>query len=185
MGHLLKPTQIFKSNVKVYPTFSQMQNQPKGVVKLLFNPYDQTKNRNVLSLMDFIISSKNEDISSIEPIHPRRIINSSQSSGCHVSLVNKKSNFRMAIPSSSSTPFQCFYPTSQPFQLPSSRCGCSETEKRDELMGVDIILFDDKRNRGRLNRLTTFHSNLVLHPPLEFLLIMVNLSSSSYDLNQL
>ncbi|KAH0926683.1 hypothetical protein HID58_018939, partial [Brassica napus] len=24
------------------------------------------------------------------------------------------------------------------------RCGCSETEKRDELMGVDIILFDDK-----------------------------------------
>ncbi|CAN7106054.1 unnamed protein product [Brassica rapa subsp. narinosa] len=43
----------------------------------------------------------------------------------------------MAIPSSSSTPFQCFYPTSQP-------CGCSETEKRDELMGVDIILFDDK-----------------------------------------
>ncbi|WZY88003.1 hypothetical protein YC2023_044738 [Brassica napus] len=44
--HLLKPTQIFKSNVKVYPTFSQMQNQPKGVVK-------------VLSLMDFIISSKN------------------------------------------------------------------------------------------------------------------------------
>ena len=43
MGHLLKPTQIFKSNVKVYPTFSQMQNQPKGVVKVLFNPYDQTK----------------------------------------------------------------------------------------------------------------------------------------------
>ncbi|KAH0850547.1 hypothetical protein HID58_095420 [Brassica napus] len=23
-------------------------------------------------------------------------------------------------------------------------CGCSETEKCDELMGVDIILFDDK-----------------------------------------
>ncbi|WZY73110.1 hypothetical protein YC2023_005350 [Brassica napus] len=33
MGDLLKPTQIFKSNIKVYPTFSQMQNQPKGVVK--------------------------------------------------------------------------------------------------------------------------------------------------------
>ena len=46
-GYLLKPTQIFKSNVKVYPTFSQMQNQPKEVVKVLFNLYDQTKNRNV------------------------------------------------------------------------------------------------------------------------------------------
>ena len=31
------------SNLKVYPTFSQMQNQPKGVVKILCNPYDQTK----------------------------------------------------------------------------------------------------------------------------------------------
>ena len=43
MGHLLKTTQIFKSNLKVYPTFSQMQNQPKRVVKILVNPYDQTK----------------------------------------------------------------------------------------------------------------------------------------------
>ncbi|WZZ37230.1 hypothetical protein YC2023_020631 [Brassica napus] len=55
LGHLLKPTQIFKSNVKVYPTFSQMQNQPKGVVK-------------VLSLMDFIISSKNLIVVSLKLI---------------------------------------------------------------------------------------------------------------------
>ncbi|CAN7017465.1 unnamed protein product [Brassica rapa subsp. trilocularis] len=67
----------------------------------------------------------------------------------------------MAIPSSSSTLFQCLYPTSQP-------CGCSETEKRDELMGVDIILFDDKAffftcdsvdthaSHRNVNRLDTF-----------------------------
>ena len=42
-GYLLKPTQIFKSNLKVYHNFSQMQNQLKWVVKIPFNPYDQTK----------------------------------------------------------------------------------------------------------------------------------------------
>ena len=37
---------------------------------------------------------------------------------CHVTLVKKKKpNFTMAIPSFSSTPFQCLYPTSQQFQV--------------------------------------------------------------------
>ena len=59
-GHLLKPTQIFKSNVKIYPTFSQMQNQHKRLVKVLFNPYDQTKNRNVFYVSILWKSTRNK-----------------------------------------------------------------------------------------------------------------------------
>ena len=47
LGELLKPTQKFKSNLKVYPNFSQMQNQPKEMIKVLFNHCDQPKNINV------------------------------------------------------------------------------------------------------------------------------------------
>ena len=48
MGVLPKQTQIFILTIKLNPIFNQMQNQPKEVVKVLYNPYDQTKKHKVI-----------------------------------------------------------------------------------------------------------------------------------------
>ena len=37
-----------------------MQNQPKGIVKVLFNPYDQTKNKNVFYVSILWKSTRNK-----------------------------------------------------------------------------------------------------------------------------
>ncbi|CDY25132.1 BnaC07g03750D [Brassica napus] len=45
---LPKPTQILILTIKVDLIFNQMQNQLKGVIKILYNLYDQTKNQKVI-----------------------------------------------------------------------------------------------------------------------------------------